>query len=180
MTAQHHHDSSTKAATNSNESHNNTTSNADLSQSKSTSSTDKNDSRGTQIELVESPGASQQARQGTDDKDQERGKLGGWAPWRSGKDRKMKGDDGGEPLEQVRSNEELLGDEQLAGHTVRRSRDGGIEGNDERGSITGDSGPIGWKVYKRRWFGLAQLVLLNLVVSWDVSSRRSFYAILAH
>jgi FLVCR family MFS transporter 7 len=26
-----------------------------------------------------------------------------------------------------------------------------------------------FKVYKRRWFGLAQLVLLNAVVSWDVS-----------
>ena len=26
-----------------------------------------------------------------------------------------------------------------------------------------------FKVYKRRWFGLAQLVLLNVVVSWDVS-----------
>jgi hypothetical protein len=26
-----------------------------------------------------------------------------------------------------------------------------------------------YKVYKRRWIGLAQLVLLNLVVSWDVS-----------
>lgn len=26
-----------------------------------------------------------------------------------------------------------------------------------------------YKVYKRRWFGLAQLVLLNIAVSWDVS-----------
>lgn len=26
-----------------------------------------------------------------------------------------------------------------------------------------------FKVYKRRWLGLAQLVLLNIVVSWDVS-----------
>jgi FLVCR family MFS transporter 7 len=26
-----------------------------------------------------------------------------------------------------------------------------------------------YKVYKRRWIGLAQLVLLNIVVSWDVS-----------
>lgn len=29
-----------------------------------------------------------------------------------------------------------------------------------------------FKVYKRRWFGLAQLVLLNIVVSWDVGSLR--------
>jgi hypothetical protein len=28
-----------------------------------------------------------------------------------------------------------------------------------------------FKVYKRRWFGLAQLVLLNVVVSWDVCIR---------
>jgi hypothetical protein len=28
-----------------------------------------------------------------------------------------------------------------------------------------------YKVYKRRWIGLGQLVLLNIVVSWDVSSR---------
>ncbi|KAK3303436.1 uncharacterized protein B0T15DRAFT_274952 [Chaetomium strumarium] len=26
-----------------------------------------------------------------------------------------------------------------------------------------------YKVYKRRWFGLVQLTLLNIVVSWDVS-----------
>jgi FLVCR family MFS transporter 7 len=25
-----------------------------------------------------------------------------------------------------------------------------------------------FKVYRRRWFGLGQLVLLNIVVSWDV------------
>jgi hypothetical protein len=29
------------------------------------------------------------------------------------------------------------------------------------------SGPV-YKVYKRRFLGLAQLVLLNIVVSWDV------------
>lgn len=27
---------------------------------------------------------------------------------------------------------------------------------------------VPYKVYKRRFFGLAQLVLLNIVVSWDV------------
>jgi FLVCR family MFS transporter 7 len=26
-----------------------------------------------------------------------------------------------------------------------------------------------FKVYKRRWLGLGQLVLLNIIVSWDVS-----------
>lgn len=28
-----------------------------------------------------------------------------------------------------------------------------------------------YRVYKRRFWGLAQLVLLNIVVSWDVSPR---------
>ena len=27
----------------------------------------------------------------------------------------------------------------------------------------------GYRVYKRRWFGLLQLTLLNIIVSWDVS-----------
>lgn len=27
-----------------------------------------------------------------------------------------------------------------------------------------------YKVYKRRWFGLVQLALLNIIVSWDVST----------
>lgn len=26
-----------------------------------------------------------------------------------------------------------------------------------------------YRVYKRRWFGLLQLVLLNIMISWDVS-----------
>ena len=30
---------------------------------------------------------------------------------------------------------------------------------------------VQYRVYKIRWFGLAQLVLLNIVVSWDVSSK---------
>ena len=33
--------------------------------------------------------------------------------------------------------------------------------------------PVVYKVYKIRWFGLMQLVLLNIVVSWDVSSTLS-------
>lgn len=32
---------------------------------------------------------------------------------------------------------------------------------------------IVYKLYKRRWFGLIQLVLLNIVVSWDVSTSNS-------
>lgn len=36
------------------------------------------------------------------------------------------------------------------------------------GTGTGDEGDgVVYKVYKRRWFGLVQLTLLNIVVSWD-------------
>lgn len=31
-----------------------------------------------------------------------------------------------------------------------------------------DVDPIVYRVYKIRWFGLFQLVLLNIIVSWDV------------
>lgn len=30
---------------------------------------------------------------------------------------------------------------------------------------------VQYRVYKRRWFGLVQLILLNIVVSWDVSQE---------
>jgi FLVCR family MFS transporter 7 len=33
----------------------------------------------------------------------------------------------------------------------------------------GSDHPQQYRVYKRRWFGLFQLVLLNIIVSWDVS-----------
>lgn len=32
---------------------------------------------------------------------------------------------------------------------------------------------VGYRTYRRRWFGLVQLTLLNIIVSWDVS--RSFF-----
>lgn len=35
-------------------------------------------------------------------------------------------------------------------------------------TMEGNGGQVVYKVYKRRWFGLTQLVLLNIVVSWDV------------
>lgn len=31
--------------------------------------------------------------------------------------------------------------------------------------------PVEYRVYKRRFFGLFQLVLLNIIVSWDVCFR---------
>lgn len=48
------------------------------------------------------------------------------------------------------------------------------ERGDENGDAEGD-GPVEgqghreYRVYKRRWFGLVQLTLMNIVVSWDVS-----------
>lgn len=40
-------------------------------------------------------------------------------------------------------------------------------------STTDESGarPV-YRVYKRRFWGLAQLVLLNIVVSWDVGTTK--------
>jgi hypothetical protein len=92
--------------------------------------------------------------------------LPGWVPLSGRFHRRIKTEDGmnatesddgriGEPLELVRSDEGLMNEERLDG-----------------AEIAGD-GEIVYKVYKRRWFGLAQLVLLNIVVSWDVSSPPS-------
>lgn len=36
-----------------------------------------------------------------------------------------------------------------------------------------------YKVYKRRFFGLFQLVLLNIVISWDVRFTRCVYFVWA-
>jgi hypothetical protein len=50
-----------------------------------------------------------------------------------------------------------------AGHYAADSQDG-ILSPDPLSTVTV------YKVYKRRFWGLAQLVLLNIVVSWDVSA----------
>ncbi len=44
----------------------------------------------------------------------------------------------------------------------------GTDGADGGGDGT-VAPPTEYKVYKRRWFGLVQLTLLNIIVSWDVS-----------
>lgn len=41
-------------------------------------------------------------------------------------------------------------------------------------SIGESESPVRYRVYKRRWFGLVQLVLLNIIVSWGVSMNDSF------
>ena len=69
-------------------------------------------------------------------------------------------------LHEVRSDDELLGGEgNSAPHRA------GTQGAGNNGADGGDApGGRVYKVYKRRWFGLVQLVLLNIIVSWDVSS----------
>lgn len=73
-----------------------------------------------------------------------------------------------ETLHEIRSDDELLGSDAEEDAPRRITPDRGEEDN------TGDDGTISsseieFKVYKRRWFGLVQLVLLNIIVSWDVS-----------
>jgi hypothetical protein len=73
-----------------------------------------------------------------------------------------------ETLHDVRSDDELLEAEstttrhhdELADHTLQSN------GAPAERTVTGG---VEYKVYKRRWFGLIQLVLLNIIVSWDVS-----------
>lgn len=45
----------------------------------------------------------------------------------------------------------------------------------EQAHAAGEHEPL--RVYKRRFFGLTQLVLLNIVVSWDVSNSSSPYGL---
>lgn len=52
-----------------------------------------------------------------------------------------------------------------AAHLQPQGEDAGTErGRENRRSYSHTH----FRVYKRRWFGLLQLVLLNIVVSWDV------------
>jgi MFS transporter, FLVCR family, MFS-domain-containing protein 7 len=72
-----------------------------------------------------------------------------------------------EALHEVRSDDELLGDDERGSTT----QPGGAQegGNNSTGVADAMGGRV-YKVYKRRWFGLVQLALLNIIVSWDVSS----------
>jgi hypothetical protein len=78
-----------------------------------------------------------------------------------------------EALHDLRSDDELLGDEEEGqGRATRKNGNPGdhtLQSNNgpvEEGTVNGGGE---YKVYKRRWFGLFQLVLLNIIVSWDVS-----------
>lgn len=59
------------------------------------------------------------------------------------------------------------------------------EGVQDGGAPAGDNNEttVEYKVYKRRWFGLVQLTLLNIIVSWDVSGAvlfSPFFSYLLH
>lgn len=66
-------------------------------------------------------------------------------------------------------------DVELADHPSPRALDFprlGVDAliHDGRPERTNEDGSFAfYKVYKRRWFGLVQLTLLNIIVSWDVS-----------
>ena len=58
---------------------------------------------------------------------------------------------------------------------VHTNHSGHTEGNNgdrvqspEQNTIQQAVAPTVYRTYKRRWFGLLQLVLLNIIVSWDV------------
>ena len=78
-----------------------------------------------------------------------------------------------EALQDVRSDDELLGDEDEAhARATRAAGDPGdhtLQNNDGTAEEQVVNNETEYKVYKRRWFGLVQLVLLNIIVSWDVS-----------
>ena len=79
-------------------------------------------------------------------------------------------------LHEVRSDDELLGDGEggSAEHVPRRD-DGDRAMQDSSGAgLEGTLSSGGeFKTYKRKYFGLVQLVLLNIIVSWDVSATFS-------
>jgi len=77
-----------------------------------------------------------------------------------------------ETLNELRSDDGLLenDDEPRSAGDRGASYSGNNDGSMDAGRSAGMIGTSQYKTYKRRWFGLFQLVLLNIVVSWDVSA----------
>lgn len=88
-------------------------------------------------------------------------------------------------LTELNSGDDLLPDEEEGGvrrggtsaHGTDGAADRRLRGESLEHGATGSNGR-NFKVYKRRWFGLVQLVLLNIIVSWDVSIARKFHLFL--
>ncbi|MCJ1314557.1 hypothetical protein MMC25_008239 [Agyrium rufum] len=66
----------------------------------------------------------------------------------------------------VYHDEEGSGGEVVNDPNEQHDGEGGRMDNNTHGDGQSQS-PTEFKVYKRRWFGLAQLVLMNIIVSWD-------------
>lgn len=97
--------------------------------------------------------------------------------------------DSSSALSQVRSHDRLLSDEPLKASGMSSSKNGvGAHGlvRVEEPTSRGTDVPLEerdihratrnqeYRVYKRRFFGLIQLILLNIIVSWDVCSILPF------
>lgn len=91
-----------------------------------------------------------------------------------------------EQLDEVRSDDQLLGASKQAESAVAGAEAVALKKNNNQDNWShnveaGDASTgevIEYKVYKRRWFGLFQLVLLNIIVSWDVSLHHAETTIL--
>ncbi|XXG95919.1 hypothetical protein Hte_002195 [Hypoxylon texense] len=59
------------------------------------------------------------------------------------------------------------GDDDEADFAARIAAGAGSQEVEAASIENGDRGTVVYKVYKRRWFGLVQLTLLNIIVSWD-------------
>lgn len=54
---------------------------------------------------------------------------------------------------------------------TKEEDDAGSNGTNRGGAGLENVSTVEYKVYKRRWFGLLQLTLLNIIVSWDVREQ---------
>jgi hypothetical protein len=52
--------------------------------------------------------------------------------------------------------------------SLQERREGDGDGDGEGDGSIHQGASTEYRTYKRRWFGLAQLTLMNIIVSWDV------------
>lgn len=108
------------------------------------------------------------------------GGPGGGAGWKQLKDDKAVGTTtarlarvhSGDSSKRAGSDDAEVAIEMELGGTMPGDAGAGANGADDGASamsVTAAASERVYKVYKRRWFGLVELVLLNVVASWDVS-----------
>jgi hypothetical protein len=76
--------------------------------------------------------------------------------------------DVGAPGSSLSSKDAAHRDQATSSEIARLDSDAPILQQHQQDPSQSDAGE--YRVYKRRWFGLFQLVLLNVIVSWDVRS----------